>query len=87
MEKKFRNQLLTESKKREEEFKDGGTCYVKEDGEVYDKDDVINQKVQRTGINFYEVANWEYNERKKLYQPIIRWIVIVKKNAQLSLNL
>ena len=70
-----------------QDFKYGGTCYVTEDGEVYDKEDVINQEVQRTGEKFYEVANWEYNERKKLYQPIIRWIVIVKKNAQLSLNL
>lgn len=70
------------------DFKYEGTYYVTEDGEVYDKEDVINQKVQRTGINFYEVTNWEYNERKKLYQPIIRRIVIVKNtNIQLSLNL
>lgn len=70
------------------DFKYEGTCYVAEDGEVYDKEQVINQEVQRTGINFYEVANWEYNERKKLYQPIIRRIVIVKNtNTQLSLNL
>lgn len=70
------------------DFKYEGTCYVTEDGEVYDKEQVINQEVQRTDINFYEVANWEYNERKKLYQPIIRRIVIVKNtNTQLSLNL
>lgn len=70
-----------------QEFRYEGTCYVTEDGEVYDKKDVINQEVVRTGKKFYEVANWEYNERKKLYQPIIRWIVIVKKNAQLTLKL
>ena len=70
------------------DFKYEGTCYVTEDGEVYDKEQVINQKIQRTGINFYEVTDWEYNERKKLYQPIIRRIVIVKNtNIQLSLNL
>ena len=70
-----------------QDFKYGGTYYVTKDGEVYNKEDVINQEVLRTGIHFYEVANWEYNERKKLYQPIIRWIVIVKKNTQLSLKL
>lgn len=70
------------------DFRYEGTYYVTEDGEMYDKEQVINQEVQRTGINFYEVANWEYNERKKLYQPIIRRIVIVKNtNIQLSLNL
>ena len=71
-----------------QDFRYGGTCYVTGDGEVYNKEDVINQEVLRTGIHFYEVANWEYNERKKLYQPIIRRIVIVKNtNTQLSLNL
>lgn len=69
-------------------FKYEGTYYVTEDGEVYDKEYVITQKVQRTGVSFYEVVDWEYNERKKLYQPTIRRIVIVKNtNTQLSLNL
>ena len=59
-----------------------------EDGELYDKEDVIAQKVQRTGISFYEVVDWEYDERKKLYQPTIRRIVMIKNtNTQLSLNL
>lgn len=69
-------------------FKYEGTYYVTEDGEVYDKEYVIAQKVQRTGVSFYEVVDWEYDERKKLYQPTIRRIVTIKNtNTQLSLNL
>lgn len=69
-------------------FKYAGTWYVTEDGELYDKEQVIAQKVKRTGVNFYEVVDWEYNERKKLYQPTIRRIVMIKNtNNQLSLNL
>lgn len=70
------------------DFKYEGTYYVTEDGEVYDKECVIAQKVQRTGVSFYEVVDWEYNERKRLYQPTIRRIVMIKNtNTQLSLNL
>lgn len=70
------------------EFQYEGTYYVTEDGELYDKEHVITKKVQRTGVSFYEVTDWEYNERKKLYQPTIRRIVMIKKtNTQLSLNL
>ena len=69
-------------------FKYEGTYYVTEDGELYDKEYVTTQKVQKTGISFYEVTDWEYDERKKLYQPTIRRIVITKNtNTQLSLNL
>lgn len=69
-------------------FKYEGTYYVTEDGEVYDKEYVITQKPQRTGISFYEVVDWEYDERKKIHQPTIRRIVMIKKtNTQLSLNL
>lgn len=69
-------------------FKYAGTYYVTEDGELYDKEYVIAQKVQRTGVSFYEVVDWEYDERKKLYQPTIRRIVIIKNtNTQLSLSL
>lgn len=69
-------------------FKYEGTYYVTEDGELYNKKYVNAQKVQRTGVSFYEVVNWEYDERKKLYQPTIRRIVIIKNsNTQLSLNL
>lgn len=70
------------------DFKYTGTCYITEDGELYDKEYVITQKVKRTGVSFYEVIDWEYNERKKLYQPTIRRIVMIKNtNTQLSLNL
>ena len=69
-------------------FKYEGTYYVTEDGEVYDKEHAIAQKVQKTGVSFYEVVDWEYDERKRLYQPTIRRIVIIKNtNTQLSLNL
>lgn len=70
------------------DFKYEGTYYVTEDGELYDKERVITQKIQKTGVSFYEVTDWEYDERKKLYQPTIRRIVIIKNtNTQLSLNL
>lgn len=69
-------------------FKYEGTCYITEDGELFDKEYVIAQKAQRTGVSFYEIVDWEYDEKKKLYQPTIRRIVIIKNtNAQLSLNL
>lgn len=69
-------------------FKYAGTCYITEDGELYDKEYVITQKVKRTGVSFYEIIDWEYDGRKGLYQPTISRVVIVKKtNIQLSLNL
>lgn len=69
-------------------FKYEGTYYVTEDGEVYDKEHVIAQKLQKTGVSFYEVVDWEFDERKKLFQPTIRRIVMIKNtNTQLSLNL
>lgn len=54
------------------EFNYEGTYYVTEDGEVYDKEYVTSQKVQRTGVNFYEVVDWEYNyeETKKCIIPL-----------------
>lgn len=70
------------------DFKYEGTYYVTEDGELYGKEDVISKKVQRTGVSFYEIVDGEYDERKKLYKPTIRRIVIIKNtNIQLSLNL
>lgn len=69
-------------------FKYEGTYYITEDGELYDKEHAIAQKAKRTGDSFYEVIEWEYDEKKKLYQPIIRRIVMIKiTNTQLSLNL
>lgn len=68
-------------------FRYEGTFYVTEDGETFDKEYVDTQKPQKIGISFYEVSNWIYDERKQLYEPIIRRIVMIKKtNTQLSLN-
>ena len=70
------------------DFRYEGTFYVTEDGETFDKEYVETQKPQRTGISFYEVSNWIYNERKQLYEPIIRRIVMIKKtDTQLSMDL
>lgn len=70
------------------DFRYEGTYYVTEDGETFDKKYVETQKPQRTGINFYEVSNWIYNEKKRMYEPIIRRIVMIKKNdTQLSMDL
>lgn len=68
-------------------FQYEGTFYVTEDGETFDKEYVDTQKPLRTGISFYEVSNWIYNEKKQLYEPIIRRIVMIKKtDTQLLLN-
>lgn len=69
-------------------FKYEGTYYITEDGEICSKEYVQTQKPQRTGVSFYEVADWLYNESKQMYEPTIRRIVIVKNtNTQLSINL
>ena len=69
-------------------FEYEGTYYITEDGEICSKEYVETQKPQRTGVSFYEVADWTYDEKKQLFKPTIRRIVIVKKtNTQLSLNL
>lgn len=69
-------------------YKYEGTYYVTEDGELYNKEHVISQKMQRTGVSFYEVTDWLYNESRQMYEPTIRRIVIIKNtNIQLSLNL
>lgn len=69
-------------------FKYEATYYITEDGEICSKEYVKTQKPQRTGVSFYEIADWTYNERKQLFEPTVRRIIIVKKNnTQLSLNL
>lgn len=69
-------------------FKYEATYYVTEDGEVYDKKYVETHKPQRTGVSFYEVTDWSYNESKQIFEPTIRRIVMIKKtNTQLSLDL
>lgn len=70
------------------EFIYEGTYYVTEDGETYDKKYVNTHKPLRTGVSFYEVSNWIYNERRQMYMPVIRRIVMIKiTNTQLSLKL
>lgn len=65
-----------------------GTFYITEDGEVYDKEYVHTHKPIRTGVKFYEVTNWTYDERRKTNIPTIRRIVMIKiKDTQLSLDL
>lgn len=65
-------------------FKYEGTYYITEDGKIYDKKYVKTHKLQRTGVNFYEIADWLYNESKQMYEPTIRRIVIIKNtNNQL----
>ena len=69
-------------------FKYEGTYYITENGEIYDKEYVETHKLQRTGVSFYEVADWLYNENKQMYEPTIRRIVMIKNtNIQLSLSL
>lgn len=65
-----------------------GTYYVTEDGELYDDKYVNTHKPLRTGVKFYEVTDWRYNKEKKINEPIVRRIVIIKiRETQLSLNL
>lgn len=67
-----------------------GTFYVTEDGELYDNEYMNTHNPIRTGVNFYEVIDWRYNEGKKMYEPVIRRIVTIKirfVEHQLSLDL
>lgn len=65
-----------------------GTYYVTENGETYDNEYMNSHNPRRTGVNFYEVSNWRYNEGKGIDEPIIRRIVMIKiREYQLSLDL
>ena len=65
-----------------------GTYYVTEDGETYDDEYVDTHNPPKTGVRFYEVSNWRYNKRKKIYEPVIRRIVMIEiKEIQLTLEL
>lgn len=65
-----------------------GTYYMTEDGEIYDNEYMNSHNPYRTGVSFYEVVDWKYNERKRIYEPIVRRIVMIKiREYQLSLNL
>ena len=65
-----------------------GTYYVTEDGELYDDKYVDTHKPLRTGVVFYEVSDWRYNKEKRMYEPVVKRVVIIKiREIQLSLNL
>ena len=65
-----------------------GTYYMTEDGEIYDNDYMNTHNPYRTGVSFYEVVDWKYNEGKGINEPIVRRIVMIKmREYQLSLNL
>lgn len=65
-----------------------GTYYVTKNGETYDNEYMNSHNPRRTGVNFYEVSNWRYNERKEIYEPVIRRIVMIEiREYQLSLDL
>lgn len=65
-----------------------GTYYMTEDGEIYDNEYMNSHNPYRTGVAFYEVTDWRYNEGKGIYEPIVRRIVMIKmREYQLSLNL
>lgn len=71
------------------DYKYEGTYYITKDGEVYDNEYMnIHHDLRRTGVSFYEIADWLYNESKQIYEPTIRRVVIVeKKEYQLALDL
>lgn len=71
-------------------FQYEGTYYVTEDGELYDNEYMNTHNPIRTGVNYYEVIGWRYNERKEMHEPIVRRIVTIKirfVEYQLSLEL
>lgn len=70
------------------DYKYEGTYYLTENGEVYDNEYMNSHNPYRTGVNFYEVVDWKYNEGKGIYEPVVRRIVMIKmREYQLSLNL
>lgn len=81
-------ELIGVEKVSRQNFGYEGTYYVDENGEIYDKEYVDTHKPLRTGIKFYEVTNWTYDERREMNIPTIRRIVMIKiKDIQLSLDL
>lgn len=81
-------ELIGLERVQREDFGYEGTFYVTEDGETYDDKYADTYNPIRTGEKFYEVSNWRYNERKEIYEPVVRRIVMIRIEAtQLSLNL
>lgn len=65
-----------------------GTYYVTKSGEIYDNEYMNTHNPRRTGVNFYEVSDWRYNEGKGIHEPVVRRIVMIEmREYQLSLDL
>lgn len=70
------------------DYKYEGTYYMTENGEVYDNHYMNYHNPYRTGVSFYEVTDWLYNESKQMYEPTIRRVVMIRmREYQLTLNL
>lgn len=70
------------------DYKYEGTYYMTENGEVYDNHYMNYHNPYRTGVSFYEVTDWLYNESKQMYEPTIRRVVMIQmREYQLTLNL
>lgn len=70
------------------DYKYEGTYYITKNGEVYDSEYMRTHNPRRTGVSFYEVTDWLYNETKQIYEPTIRKIVMIEKREyQLALKL
>ena len=81
-------ELIGVEKVSRQNFGYEGTYYVDENGELYDKDYVDTHKPIRTGVKFYEVTDWTYDERREMNIPTIRRIVMIRiRDTQLSLEL
>lgn len=81
-------ELIGIQKVSRQDFGYEGTFYIDENGEMYDKEYVDTHKPIRTGVKFYEVTNWTYDERREMNIPTIRRIVMIRiKDTQLSLDL
>lgn len=70
------------------DYKYEGTYYMTENGEVYDNHYMNYHNPHRTGVSFYEVADWLYNESKQMYEPTIRRVVMIQmREYQLTMDL
>lgn len=81
-------ELIGAEKVSRQNFGYEGTFYIDENGEMYDKQFVDTNKPIRTGVKFYEVTNWTYDERREMNIPTVRRIVMIRiTDTQLSLDL
>lgn len=70
------------------DYKYEGTYYMTKNGEIYDNEYMNTHNPYRTGVSFYEVADWLYNESKQIYEPTVRRVVMIQmREYQLSLNI